>query len=96
MTTAFLNCCLYLAALVFVVACVVRALPYARMPLHLRWELYPVPHEEAARVEHGGSYFDPNPIKRVCSKMFTVIYRTAILQPERDLSSHQNRSELIP
>lgn len=58
MTTIFVYCCLYLAALVFVVACAVRAVFYARLPLHLRWELYPVPHEEAARVEHGGSYFE--------------------------------------
>jgi nitrate reductase gamma subunit len=31
---------------------------YARAPYHLRWELYPVPHEEADRVVHGGSYFE--------------------------------------
>jgi nitrate reductase gamma subunit len=28
------------------------------MPVHLRWELYPVPHEEPDRVKHGGSYFE--------------------------------------
>ncbi|MFC2002454.1 hypothetical protein ACFLV4_00685 [Chloroflexota bacterium] len=28
----------------------------ARMPLHLRWELYPVPHEKG--YQHGGSYFE--------------------------------------
>ena len=26
--------------------------------MHLRWELYPVPHERADRVSHGGSYFE--------------------------------------
>ena len=31
---------------------------YARAPLHLRWELYPVPHEDPSRVAHGGSYFE--------------------------------------
>jgi nitrate reductase gamma subunit len=41
-----------------VVGCVIRAVQYAKMPVHLRWELYPVPHEEARRVEHGGSYFE--------------------------------------
>jgi nitrate reductase gamma subunit len=49
---------IYLAALVFFVACVVRAVAYAKAPVHLRWELYPVPHEEADRVKHGGSYFE--------------------------------------
>jgi nitrate reductase gamma subunit len=29
---------------------------YFRMPLHLRWELYPVPHEKASR--YGGSYME--------------------------------------
>jgi nitrate reductase gamma subunit len=57
-TTPFLYAILYAAALVFLVACVFRAVSYARLPLHLRWELYPVPHEEKKRAEHGGSYFE--------------------------------------
>jgi nitrate reductase gamma subunit len=48
----------YAAVLVFFIASVVRAVRYARLPLHLRWELYPVPHEEPVRVKHGGSYFE--------------------------------------
>ena len=46
------------AALVFVLATIARAVQYARAPLHLRWELYPVPHEAPERVAHGGSYFE--------------------------------------
>ena len=46
------------AALVFAVASVVRAVWYARHPMHLRWELYPVPHESSARAAYGGSYFE--------------------------------------
>jgi nitrate reductase gamma subunit len=53
--------CLYGALLFgsafFVVASLVRAVQYARLPLHLRWELYPVPHE-GKRARHGGSYFE--------------------------------------
>lgn len=49
---------LYGGALVFIVASVVRAVGYARLPLHLRWELYPVPHEEKERAKHGGSYYE--------------------------------------
>jgi nitrate reductase gamma subunit len=45
-------------AVVAVAAPVVRAVGYARAPLHLRWELYPVPHEAAHRAQHGGSYFE--------------------------------------
>jgi len=46
------------AALVFFLASVARAVQYARAPLHLRWEVYPVPHEAPERVAHGGSYFE--------------------------------------
>ena len=44
--------------LIFLLGCVRRILQYARAPLHLRWELYPVPHEAPSRVAHGGSYFE--------------------------------------
>ncbi len=56
--TPFIYAILYAAAAVFVVACVVRAVGYARLPLHLRWELYPVPHEDKERAAHGGSYLE--------------------------------------
>jgi nitrate reductase gamma subunit len=44
--------------MVFVVASISRAIRFARSPLHLRWELYPVPHETPERVRHGGSYLE--------------------------------------
>lgn len=47
-----------LGSLVFAIASAARAVLYARSPMHLRWELYPVPHERADRVSHGGSYFE--------------------------------------
>jgi nitrate reductase gamma subunit len=40
----FLFTVTYLAILVFIIACMIRGFQYARMPLHLRWELYPAPH----------------------------------------------------
>jgi nitrate reductase gamma subunit len=43
---------------VFAVATAARAWMYARAPIHLRWELYPVPHEDPEKVKHGGSYFE--------------------------------------
>jgi nitrate reductase gamma subunit len=48
----------YLGAICFVVGCVRRIRQYAFLPLHLRWELYPVPHEAPSRALHGGSYFE--------------------------------------
>jgi nitrate reductase gamma subunit len=47
----------YAGIAVFVVAVIARIRMYARMPMHLRWELYPVPHE-ATRAAHGGSYLE--------------------------------------
>jgi nitrate reductase gamma subunit len=53
-----LSLVIYLSVLVFLTACIIRALKIAKAPLHLRWELYPVPHEEPTRVKHGGSYYE--------------------------------------
>jgi len=47
-----------LGVLIFATATAVRAVQYARSPMHLRWELYPVPHERPDRAAHGGSYFE--------------------------------------
>jgi nitrate reductase gamma subunit len=44
--------------LLFIIGSLARAVWYARQPIHLRWELYPVPHEDPRRVEHGGSHFE--------------------------------------
>ncbi len=47
----------YVALAVFVVAVVVRIVFWSRMPLHVRWELYPVAHE-GKRARYGGSYLE--------------------------------------
>jgi nitrate reductase gamma subunit len=49
---------IYAGVLLFIVGTIRRAVQYARTPYHLRWELYPVPHEDADRLSHGGSYFE--------------------------------------
>jgi nitrate reductase gamma subunit len=47
----------YVLLAVFAVAFVVRTVRLARLPVHLRWELAPVPHEKG-RARYGGSYFE--------------------------------------
>ena len=47
----------YLALLVAVIAMLAKALKYLTAPEHLRWELYPVPHEKG-RADYGGSYLE--------------------------------------
>ncbi len=47
----------YFSILVFFVLIVSKILHYARTPLHLRWDLYPVAHE-ADRNKYGGSYYE--------------------------------------
>lgn len=45
-----------LCVAVFALGLAVRAVRYSRAPMHLRWELYPVPHE--AGKPYGGSYYE--------------------------------------
>lgn len=47
----------YLAILAFIVTVLVRIVKWAKMPMHLRWELYPVAHE-AKKAHYGGSYLE--------------------------------------
>jgi nitrate reductase gamma subunit len=47
----------YILLAVFLVVFVYRAYSIARLPVHLRWELAPVPHEKG-KSHYGGSYFE--------------------------------------
>ncbi|HUT09231.1 MAG TPA: respiratory nitrate reductase subunit gamma [Thermoguttaceae bacterium] len=47
----------YVSLAVFLGAIVCRAVKLARLPIHLRWELYPVAHEKG-RASYGGSYLE--------------------------------------
>ncbi|MBI5526295.1 MAG: respiratory nitrate reductase subunit gamma [Deltaproteobacteria bacterium] len=47
----------YAAVVVFAVAVIARVLFWSRLPMHVRWELYPVAHE-ASRAHYGGSYLE--------------------------------------
>ncbi len=46
----------YLSYLFVIAVYTVKVIKVARMPLHLRWELYPVVHEKG--YKYGGSYFE--------------------------------------
>lgn len=45
----------YASGVVFIVAFAVKLLRYLTMPMHVRWELYPVPHEGKP---YGGSFYE--------------------------------------
>ena len=47
----------YALLAIFFVAFIVRSLKIARMPVHLRWELAPIPHERG-KGHYGGSYLE--------------------------------------
>ncbi len=47
----------YLAVIWFAVGVIYRGRKIAKMPVHLRWELAPVPKEKG-RAHYGGSYFE--------------------------------------
>ncbi len=56
--TALLYIWIYSCLLISLGACAWRARRYAAAPLHLRWELYPVPHEDPKRANYGGSRYE--------------------------------------
>jgi nitrate reductase gamma subunit len=47
----------YVGLGVFLVAVVMRVAMWLKMPIHVRWELYPVAHE-AKKASYGGSYME--------------------------------------
>jgi nitrate reductase gamma subunit len=52
----------YLLAYVGIIVCIAsvvkKVLNYLSKPFHLRWELYPVPHEPGNKAGYGGSYME--------------------------------------
>lgn len=46
----------YISYIFVIVAYTVKVVKIMRMPMHLRWELYPVPHEVGHK--YGGSYYE--------------------------------------
>ncbi len=48
----------WFAAVLFVVVSAYKMYRVATAPLNVRWEVYPVPHEEGARRHYGGSYME--------------------------------------
>ena len=55
-SNVFLQVVAYASVLTFVSVLIAKAVKYATMPIHLRWELYPVAHE--TERTYGGSYFE--------------------------------------
>ena len=48
----------YLSLFAFIFISLAKAIRFAKMPMHSRWELYPVPKEGKGRGEYGGSYYE--------------------------------------
>lgn len=48
----------YFCGLIFIIAAGLRIYRQLKLPLHLRWELYPVKHEAGPKAEYGGSYME--------------------------------------
>ncbi len=48
----------YVAVATFLLGIIFRSLKIYRMPMHVRWELYPVAHEAGARAKYGGSMLE--------------------------------------
>ncbi len=48
----------YLAALCFICLACLKIKSYKSTPMHVRWELYPVPHEGPVKEAYGGSFME--------------------------------------
>jgi nitrate reductase gamma subunit len=48
----------YACAAVFLIAVGFRIIRQASLPVHVRWEVYPVQHETALKISYGGSYME--------------------------------------
>ena len=48
----------YAGIIIFLGAVIKRIMAYINNPMHVRWELYPVPHEGGGKAEYGGSYLE--------------------------------------
>jgi nitrate reductase gamma subunit len=55
--TGFLLIIAYASILIFLFTFILKAMKYAKLPNHLRWELAPVPHEKG-KSHYGGSYLE--------------------------------------
>lgn len=53
----FASIIVYAAIALFGIAILLRILMWTRLPMHVRWELYPVAHE-GKRAHYGGSYLE--------------------------------------
>jgi len=52
-----LSLVVWAGSLLFMLGALAKIVRYARMPMHVRWELYPVPHEKG-KSDHGGSFLE--------------------------------------
>lgn len=50
--------CTYVCMAVFLAAVAYRVYRQLTLPVHVRWEIYPVQHEDARRSVYGGSYME--------------------------------------
>ncbi|MCP4580698.1 MAG: hypothetical protein GY839_03725 [candidate division Zixibacteria bacterium] len=48
----------YLSVVIFAAVVIYRFIKVASTPVHLRWDLYPVPHEGFKKAKYGGSYYE--------------------------------------
>lgn len=48
----------YIAITVFLIAVLKKIIHYVTNPIHVRWEIYPIPHEAKEKAAYGGGYLE--------------------------------------
>lgn len=84
----------YFAILVFFAMAVKKIIMISKTPVHLRWELYPVPHERG-RAEYGGSRLEdrnwwehdekPDHINEIKEMLKEILFLKAVWENNRTL-----------
>ncbi len=80
----------FVAIGIFLAAIVYRTVSIVRMPIHLRWELAPIPHEKG-RGHYGGSYLEDYEWWRKSrrkSRMAPLVYMTKEILTFRSILKH--------
>ncbi len=86
----------YLAFASFAITVVARLAMWLRLPMHLRWELYPIPHAPMGKARYGGSLMEeaewwkqqprrPSPLGMVKATIPEMVFLSSVRTHNRQL-----------
>jgi nitrate reductase gamma subunit len=85
----------WLSVIIFVIGIVYRIVKFATMPVNLRWEVYPVPHEDRDKRSIGASYMEEidwakkPPYKSLWGEIVEMGYEIFLLRKVREYNPYK-------